>query len=73
MAGVRDSVRKALDDAFCDGIKGLYSAALAKVAGGESVDAAMKEFNAGILLEVAKLHARLLTEAEATMNNAGIT
>jgi hypothetical protein len=72
MSGVRDSVRKALDDAFTEGVKGLYAGALARVSGGEPIDEAIKQFNAGILLEVAKLHARLLAEADATMDKAGV-
>lgn len=69
---VRENVIKALEDAFTEGVKGLYGAALSKVTGGESLDQAMKEFNAGIMLEVVKLHSRILTEANAAMDGAGI-
>jgi hypothetical protein len=72
MAGVRDSINKALDDAFCDGVKGLYAAAIAKVAGGEALDEAMRQFNAGIMLEVVTLHSRVLAEAQAAMDRAGV-
>jgi hypothetical protein len=66
MADVRESVLKALDDAFCDGIKGLYGAAVSNAAGGESIDVVMERFYKGFDLEC-RIHARILSEIEPTM------
>lgn len=69
---VRESVIKALDDAFCDGIKNLYSVAVAKVTGGEPADQVMKEFDVGFALEVAKLHNRVIKEVDDLLAEEGI-
>ena len=69
---VRETVLKALDDAFSEQIKGLAGAVWAKAAGGESVDQAFKEFDSAFLLNVVKLHPRMIAEANAQMDLAGI-
>ena len=66
---VNDAVRKSIDDAFSDGIKGLVGAAIAKVTGGEPIDEAMKQYDAGIVIEVTKLHTRILEETGKTLND----
>jgi hypothetical protein len=70
---VRETVLKALDDAFSDGIKSLYGAAVANCAGGETMDKAMEQFDRGIVLEVVKLHDRVIAETTAELDKAGIT
>jgi hypothetical protein len=59
MPSVNETVLKALDDAFSDGIKGLYGAAVANAAGGDSIDAIIERFTTGLTLEIA-VHARIL-------------
>jgi hypothetical protein len=69
--GVRDIVIKALDDGMADGVKVLCSAALAKAAGGEPIEAAVAQFAAGLALEI-KLHDSLVAAAERALERAMI-
>jgi hypothetical protein len=71
VAKTAEVVRGALDEALADQIKGLANAAWGKVTGGESVDAAMKEFDAGLVLELAKLRCRLVEETEKILAGLG--
>ena len=56
-------VRKALDEAFAESVKGLYASAWANAAGGD-IDAAMKRFDAGLMLDMATVHARVVADVE---------
>jgi hypothetical protein len=69
VSAVNDTVRKALDYSFFGGIAGLYTAAFAKVAGGEPMDQAMKEYDVGLVLAT-KLHERILAETAKVLFDA---
>jgi hypothetical protein len=68
MASLGETVREALDESFKEQIKGLYGAAWAKVTGGEPVEQALKEFDRGLLMNLATVHKRVMEDADRVIS-----
>jgi hypothetical protein len=68
---LHDDVLKALDDGFAESVKGLYAAAWAKVTGGEPIDEAIKQFDAGLFLDMVTVHRRVVADAHNALTQAG--